>query len=391
MSDRVILVGTLPPPFDGQSVAFKVVSDYLKNTGNEEVKIVNISGSKKRSNKVLSNLLRAFDYSFVITKISSLFFKGYRILYLQIAQSRRGFLRDRVIINIAHLFNCKIILHLHGGNYDGFYNSLDKPAQQQVRSTLVKAEKIIILSRNLLGMFDFEPSLKSKLISIPNGVGYEKLDEEGKKIKSEKGEITILYLSNLIETKGYLHVLESIKILVEDYNLKVKAFFCGRFLVNSDQSSFKTEKEAKDDFFNKIEQYGLQETVKYEGVVTGEAKQRMLDKAHFFILPTKYKNEGQPISIIEAMRAGCVVITTNYRAMPEMIEDKKNGILLDKVNPCEIAEIINNLFKDSSKFESLSLNAIKTYNFKFTERIHCKAISQVLNQEQGSNSKLTCV
>jgi len=46
------------------------------------------------------------------------------------------------------------------------------------------------------------------------------------------------------------------------------------------------------------------------------------------VLPTYFKREGHPGVIIEAMHAGVPVITTYHRAIPELIKNGDNGILV---------------------------------------------------------------
>ena len=373
----VILIGTLPPPLDGQSVAFKVLIDYYK-TNTINCKIINISSRKIRNkSNSSSQVFRYYDYMFVLLKLFYSLIAGYRLLYLQIAQSKRGFVRDKWIIKIGSFFNCKIIAHLHGGNYNGFYNSLDLSTQEEVKICLRTIDAMIILSENLRGMFDFEPTLKDKLYVVSNGAGQKNVMPE-RKNSITKG-INILYLSNLVETKGYLEVLEAISILVNQYKLPVKANFCGRFSVDNDRSQFNTVEEAKLHFFNKIAEYQLKDIVAYKGVVEGVEKQQLLNDAHFFVLPTRYINEGQPISIIEAMRSGCVVVASNYRAIPEMIQHNYNGYLLKNADHQEIADIINYDYHHPEEYDQISINAFNTYNEKYTEMIHCKNILQLID------------
>lgn len=51
-------------------------------------------------------------------------------------------------------------------------------------------------------------------------------------------------------------------------------------------------------------------------------------------------NEGLPISIIEAMRAGLPIIATNVAGIPETIDD--NGFLLDLDNDA-LFKVLDNL------------------------------------------------
>ena len=259
-----------------------------------------------------------------------------------------------------------------------FYNSLDAVSKREVLSCLKNVETIIILSEHLRHMFDFEPALNAKLKVIANGAG------QPGKLMPQKGTlaetINILYLSNLVETKGYLKVLDAVNIMVNQYKLPVKAIFCGRFYVDNDKSKFNTVEEAKLDFFNTINAYNLNDIVEYKGVVEGVEKQNLLNDAHFFVLPTQYINEGQPISIIEAMRAGCVVIASDYRAIPEMINDGNTGYLLKSGHQQEIANIVANCYQHPDHFIQISRNAFIAYKEKYTETIHCKNLVSVIDE-----------
>ena len=94
----VILIGTLPPPLDGQSVAFKVLTDHYKKE-ESSCKIINISGGGIRNRgSAFSKIFRYYDYLFVLVKLVFALIDGYRVLYLQIAQSKQGFLRDKCFI-----------------------------------------------------------------------------------------------------------------------------------------------------------------------------------------------------------------------------------------------------------------------------------------------------
>ena len=383
---KTILIGTLPPPLDGQSVAFKVLADHYK-TDESSCEVINISGRRIRNRgSAFSKLFRYYDYLFVLVKLVLALMNGYSVLYLQIAQSKQGFLRDKWMIKLALLFKSKIIVHLHGGNYDGFYKSLHADSKREVISCLKNVDTIVILSEHLRHMFDFEPSLNTKLKVIANGAGQPVKQIPAKRPFAEN--INILYLSNLVETKGYRKVLDAVDVMVNQYKLPVKAKFCGRFYVDNDKSKFSTVEEAKLDFFNTINAYHLNDCVEYKGVVEGVEKQNLLNEAHFFVLPTQYINEGQPISIIEAMRAGCVVLASDYRAIPEMIKDGQTGYLLKTGHHQEIADIIKNCYQQPDHFRQISMNAFIAYNEKYTEIIHCKNLASVID-EVASSGKLS--
>jgi glycosyltransferase involved in cell wall biosynthesis len=322
--------------------------------------LIDIVGSYKKE-KHVSVIQRKIDYLIILIRLFFSALGNRNLFYVQTSQSINGFKRDRMINIIARLTKSKVISHLHGGNFNNLYNQAPPKYKKLILKELFFYEKIIVLSERLKEMYSFEPGIYNKIVSIPNGIG----NIVGVLPKYIKEPISIIYLSNLIESKGYLILLNSLKLL-KDRGIKFYAKFCGSFTASNDSVEVSNEISFQED----IVAYDLKDMVAYEGVVVGEKKNKLLEDAHFFVLPTTYKNEGQPISIIEAMRAGCVTIASNYRAIPEMIEHSKSGILLDKVTPEEIADYISAISADPKRFCEISKNAIIKYNSEFTESIH---------------------
>ena len=378
---KIILIGVLPPPYSGQSIAFKVLVDYIGKT-NIPYKTINISGSRSSAIKPLAILLRGYDYIFTLTRLffGCLFSKN--LVYVQVAQSKNGFRRDVWINRISKWFDSKIIGHMHGGNFNGFYESQDAPTQSKIKSELLNYEKMIVLSDNLKSMYDFQPLIHNRIVCIPNGI--DRATEQPAKAIRTARQINILYLSNLIESKGYLVVLDSLQLL-KQANISFSASFCGEFYIAHDETNFKNPQEARNDFFDKIKTYDLVNEVSFKGVVTGTEKQALLEAAHFFILPTKYINEGQPISIIEAMRTGCIVIATNYRAIPEMIAHGKTGFLLQHISAVEIAGYVSECVNNPGLFTDISNNAKESYNLNFTEAIHGERMLALIRECSDAN------
>ena len=107
-------------------------------------------------------------------------------------------------------------------------------------------------------------------------------------------------------------------------------------------------------FFNELEH------TDYIGVVNGEAKKNLLAWGNVFVLPTFYKMEGQPISILEAMATKNVVVTTNHAGILDIFKDKVNGFLVHKNNIKSIQDILTYLAKNKSE-----IRKIATYNKEY--------------------------
>ena len=97
------------------------------------------------------------------------------------------------------------------------------------------------------------------------------------------------------------------------------------------------------------------------------------------MLPTDMR-EGQPISIIEALAFGMVVITTTRGTIPDMLEQGKAGHLIPFDRPDEIARVIESYIQEPQEFEAMSRVSIERYRQVFTREAHLnRLISSILS------------
>ena len=90
---------------------------------------------------------------------------------------------------------------------------------------------------------------------------------------------------------------------------------------------------------------------------------RLLPAFDIFLLSSV--KEGFPWVILEAMSAKLPIIATKVGAVPEIIEDGKNGILVDPIYPKQMAEKIEELVNDDHLRQEIGIQAHQTILFKF--------------------------
>jgi len=92
-----------------------------------------------------------------------------------------------------------------------------------------------------------------------------------------------------------------------------------------------------------------------------------LEKCQYGILcSTCEYAEGISNSVLEYMAAGLIPIATNVGGMSELIEDQKNGFLIDCGESHRIAEIITNLERDPAQKQIIIAKARKTVEEEFS-------------------------
>lgn len=375
---RWLLVGDLPPPEHGSALSFEMLCRELPRRG-YRCRVVDIA---RRGNSAPSRM--SFSRSVQMVGVLCRFAAGLaarnRRVYIVIAQSRAGFLRDMVMVWSATLIGCSVVVHLRGGNYDGFYRQQPPFWRFLICATLRRTRKIIALSERLRGMYAFDPMLPGRVVVVPNGPPEALPGTPRVWLAARQRVVRLLYMSNLIQSKGYRHVLEAAAMLRRAPALRFQLVFAGRFqpsiddaanISSGDGSSAKAERE----FLARIAAAGLDDAVRYVGPVNGAAKWRLFEASDFLLLPTNYLHEGQPISIIEAMAHGCVVIATDFRAIPDMVVDGVTGALVKYGQPEQIACAVRRIASDADRYTAMSNAAVRRYKERFTQERHLDAMA----------------
>jgi glycosyltransferase involved in cell wall biosynthesis len=347
---KICFIAQFPPPMHGLSKAVETlynseINRKFNSSAKFEFEKVNITDNKC----FINNLIR------ISRSKADLF-------YFTISQTKGGNLRDLVILKMLRIHNKRCLIHLHGGYYRTLVDH-DLPNWQKRANykAISKLDGAIVLGPSLKWIFEgMLPS--EKIYIVPNCVDDQYLvSDEDFKLKIDTIEQRtvkhVLYLSNFIRSKGYPEVLEMAKLEKERVEAggdrKFHFEFAGKFF-----------EEAEKQFFKKyIKDNGLEDFVTYHGIVGGKQKQDLLKKCDIFALLTRYPNEGQPISILEAMGNGMMIITTNHAGIPDIVEDGVNGVVVDK-KLLNIKQCYQMIFEKSADEMHLMicLNRKKTQN-----------------------------
>lgn len=358
--------------FTGQSVMFDGLVNHLKEHG-IVVSVVDIS--QKISNNGV--LFRSLDYILILVGILwYLVTNKFDLCYIISSQSKKGFLRDYTMITMCRWFKIPVITHQYGANYHQLLDVLGERGTQKLKKMLGYVNTIIVEGDYMKDQFSFLPAYKLKVKAIPNGLPIE--GKHALQAKNYNGErpFMMFYLSNMIWSKGYFDVLNAVDILVNKEHLNVKCVFAGQFIASHDDERLGITN--KEDFDKYVVEHGLIEKIEYQPGLYGEEKDKYFYESNVFLLPTYYINEGQPVSIIEAMAYGCVPLVTEYRHIPMMINEN-NGCFVEPKNPQEIADKIIYLMSHPDIYASKSRQSILDYQQKFKFEVYASKVMECIN------------
>ena len=96
------------------------------------------------------------------------------------------------------------------------------------------------------------------------------------------------------------------------------------------------------------------------GRVPREVAMDISNKANVFLIPSR--REGCPIALLEAMRVGCITLTSDYKnACREIIEDGANGFIIPHDDIHRFVDMILDIIQYPSKYQSIYANSYQTY------------------------------
>lgn len=326
MVKKILFILHIPPPIHGSSMVGQYIKDSVVINKSFETNFINLSTSKTVDEIGKNPLLKIIRY----LKILMSFVKNIVVfkpatVYLAITASGLGFYKDLPLALLTKLFRKKLVLHYH--NKGVFFNQ-NKILDNVLYKLLFRNTSVILLSERLYP--DVKKYVKKKdVFYCPNGIPVVN-NAESSIIENEVPQI--LFLSNLIETKGVFVLLDALKILKK----KGVCFFCNLVGGEGDISS-----HILNDKINKLE---LTDVVKYHGEKYGDDKLNLLNQSDLFVFPTFYETFG--LVNLEAMMFELPIISTNEGAIPDIVKHNETGFIVEKQNPTQLAEkmewLINN-------------------------------------------------
>ena len=376
---QVLMVALFPPPYSsGERMVNITVKNILQKR--YDVTAINFSAPTLSSfsfsfSKVKNQIISLQLFIRALFRIKKLLKKrNFDALYFVTPQSSLGHIRDWFLLKTTRNKIPYKFAFIHNGEIQAtFQQGWHKNI---TRSFIDQTSFFVFLSKGLSEKSINIPAQKKKI--IPNTVDPSIILTEAEintKIKNfNTGTISILYLSNMTPTKGYMDAAYAIKIMLDKQPGSIKeANFVGEWLSSEDEVAF-------NDFTIKN---GLQHVVKAHGKINNrDLIRQFYTNATIFLLPTYFSHEAQPLSIIEALSAGIPVIATDYASIPEYITDGYNGFLVNKEAPHEIAVNIEKLM-DAERWKTMAVNARKSFEEKFSFEKYKERIFDLFELKPG--------
>ena len=198
--------------------------------------------------------------------------------------------------------------------------------------TLRNANQVIVTTRTYAAtsraIWRYNPSV------IPNAVDHRRFrpDVDGSAVRSKlriPPEVPIVLLvGRIVPHKGVEHFVEAARYVPD-----------ASFLVAGGGSSLDAMKRL-------ALSMGVADRVRFLGRISDNRLPEVYAACDVFVLPSVSRLEAFGIVALEAMSTGKPVIVADIPGVREIIEDGRDGLLADPVNPRDLAEKIRRLLSD---------------------------------------------
>lgn len=358
---RILFIVPLPPPVHGSAM----VSQYIKESrliqDSFHTEFVNLSTSRQMNEigkKGMKKLVRFVGAYFKV--LFKLLLHRYDLCYLAITCHGIGFLKDAPFVLLCKLFGRKVVIHQHNKGMNAY---VERWPYRWLFPLVYRHTHVILLSWKLYP--DVEKVVERDQVRIcPNGIPDMPLFAEADTYRPEIPQL--LFLSNLVESKGVYVLLDACKLLKE----RGYRFVC--HWVGGESKEI-----TRQVFEEEVRKRGLEGTALYHGPQYGKEKEAFFRKADIFVQPTF--EDCFPLTIVEAMQHGIPVVATSEGAIPDMVVHEESGYICERKNAFQLAKSIEKLLNDSDLRKQMGENGCCRYKERYTWKAFEKCFQGILS------------
>ena len=335
MPDAVHVIGRFPPPIDGQTLATARLAGLLKDRYDVRTASTSFPEPDGVQVEVTFQPERIAHYARVLPRLRQSLGRAPQapVLWASVSPAPLGHLRDVLLTLPALRRGQPLYAVLHRSTFERLFRH---PLTALTARLLVRrVRRFVFLSPPLAeACAPFIPPEQRTVIpnTIDDAVLCTDAEVQAKQAR-RPGALRLLFLSNLIRSKGYVDVLDAVALL-RARGMAIEATFAGRWSDAAEEAAFRA----------RIERHGLHDVVRAAGPVQDRAGGKALHlAADLFLLPTYYPVEAQPLAILEALNAGTPVIATAHAGIPHMVREGANALLVPPRTPEAIAAAVAQL------------------------------------------------
>jgi len=351
MPNKILFILHLPPPVHGSAMMGKYIHDSRLINETFDCRYINLTTARSLEDIGKGGIGKLWKFARLLVRIlkAVISFKP-QLVYVTPNACGGAFYKDFVVVELLKLMGRKVVVHYHnkGVSTRQCHWFDDKLYRAFFHGTI----KVILLAEALYK--DVEKYVnRSDVYICPNGIPETLMSEPMAERHNKVPHL--LFLSNLMVSKGVFVLLDACKILKG----KGYSFVCE--FVGGETAEIDAKR-----FDEEVTKRGLNQMAVYCGKKYGEEKSKTFEKADIFTFPTYYHKECFPLVLLEAMAHSLPCISTKEGGITDIVKDGENGLIAEKQNPVSLADCIERLLDDKHLREKMGDDGYRKFKEHFT-------------------------
>lgn len=327
----------------GATISFGYLVDYLEKNKYAYTLVT----TQYFSNKLKSIL----NPLYVLGKVLASIFKA-DVLFLNSSRNGIKYLGPILYI-IAKIFRLKFVVRPFGGDLNEYAAQFNPIQKWLFKKTTLQADLLFLQTKKLM---NFYAAANKNIHQLPTSRNTPNIT-----IKANPYRRRFIFLGFVNQSKGVDHLLAAAKELGPAYTVHIYGPIRENYAHIQEKS-----------YLHKFEeQQGM-----YQRVLSKHEVLTTLQSYDVLVLPTYYRGEGYPGVIMEAYSLGLPVITTKWKAIPEIVMDGKTGLLIEPKSTPALVHAMQ-VFNENN-YSHFSKNAKDYFDTSFnTQKVTGNAIRQI--------------
>lgn len=370
MKPKILFILHLPPPIHGAAMMGKYLQESELINSAFDCYCINLAMADSLSDIGQASLKKILKYLLLLKQIFHVVRSIHPdLVYITPNAGGKAFYKDFVVVQVLKSLGCRVLVHYHNKGVSTYQS---KWLDNFLYKRFFKNLKVILLAEVLYKDI-CKYTQRENVYICSNGI--PKLLKEELEVKKNNEIPHLLFLSNLLVSKGVWVLLDACRILKERGYTFICQFVGGE-----------TAEITAMQFAEEVEKRKLNGIVSYVGRKVGEAKDLCFCEADIFVFPTYYYNECFPLVILEAMEYKLPIISTNEGGIPDIVKDGENGLICEKQNSLSLADCIARLLDDEELRVKMGNTGYEKFCREFTlqrfEQRMVEILSQNLSQKK---------
>ncbi|MDP2686911.1 MAG: glycosyltransferase [Aequorivita sp.] len=343
---KVLFFANIPVPNEersigGATVLAKNILDFIVLNPRVVVTHKQIRTFWRNKLQVIDYFFWIFRFPFVARKYDVISFHGTKDFHFTIAP---------ILWLWAKALRKRTVYHFFGGNFMDQYEAMPKAFQFILKKTVLKSDTVFFETQQL--MIFFEKKDVKNAIWLPNA---RKPIPIKRTVSSF--EKKFVFISRVIPQKGIMEIVQAASMLPKEYSIDIYGPIDDR---HYETTVFKNS------------------CVNYKGPLRPDEIETILSKYNVLLLPSYFEGEGYPGIIIESLAMGIPVIATQWKALPEVITDGYNGLLIPIKDSGALAQAMQKF--NQNNYPEYCKNALESFEKFNSEVVFSRVIKSYIKE-----------